>query len=93
MRQTVTRIDPLRTANIVGLLYAVLGLIFVPFFLLGALVDPQGFGVLGAAFAIFLPLLYGIIGWIFVGFLCWLYNVIADEVGGIVVALSPAGGL
>ena len=76
-----------QTAKVLGVLYALMGLVFVPFFILIAMFSPaeQGFGL---GFAIMLPILYGLAGFVFTAVGCWLYNVVAGWVGGIEVELG-----
>lgn len=95
MVQRLNRFSIGQTAKVLGILYALMGLIFAPFFLLAALLSPNeaGFGV---GFAILLPVLYGVIGFIFAAIGCALYNWVAGMVGGIEVqlestAVPPAG--
>jgi hypothetical protein len=72
---------------VVGVLYGLLGLVFLPFFLLASLLSPKetGFPV-GFAFA--LPIIYGVCGLIFTAIGCALYNWVAGMVGGIEVQLD-----
>lgn len=76
-----------QTAKVLGVLYGLMGLVFVPFFILIAMFSPdaEGFGV---GFAIMMPVLYGLIGFVFTAIGCLLYNVVAGWVGGIEVELG-----
>jgi len=87
MVQRLNRFSIAQTAKVLGILYAVMGLIFLPFFLLVTLFSPNqsGFGI---GFAILLPLLYGAAGFIFTAIGCALYNWVAGMVGGIEVQLD-----
>jgi len=85
----INRIGPVSAAKISGTLYAVIGLI------LGALVSVaamfggmgSGSGAMGAVFGIgaviLLPLLYGCLGFVATLIAAWLYNVLANMVGGV----------
>jgi len=88
MVQRLRRFSIGQTAKVLGVLYGLLGLIFLPFFLLGAMFSPKqtGFGV---GFAIALPIIYGLCGFIFTAIGCALYNWVAGMVGGIEVQLDP----
>ncbi len=83
------------TAKILGLLYGLLGLIFVPFFLLlgglGALIGQGNTpfnGIFFFVYAILIPVLYGVLGFIFGAVGAVLYNVIAKWVGGFELELE-----
>jgi len=82
--QRLRRFSIGQTAKVLGVLYALMGLIFLPFLLLASLFSPKqaGFGV---GFALALPILYGICGFIFTAIGCALYNWVAGMVGGIEV--------
>ena len=90
------RIEPLSFAKIAGLLYAVMGFIGGLFMWMFSGVMSGIGGAEMDAFAAFfgmgalitLPILYGIMGFIF-GFIgAWLYNLVADRIGGIEVDLA-----
>jgi hypothetical protein len=73
-----------QTAKVLGVLYALMGLVFVPFFILIAMFSPSEANF-GLGFAIMMPILYGIAGFVFTAVGCWLYNIVAGWVGGIEV--------
>jgi len=83
----VRRFGIAQTAKVVGILYALMGLIFLPLFLFGAMVSPNGMGF-GIGFAILLPILYGVCGFIFTAIGCAIYNWVAGMVGGIEMELD-----
>lgn len=87
MSQRIERFGVIQTAKVVGILYGLLGLVFVPIFLLIAVMAPEG-EAFGLGFAIALPVLYGLAGFIFTVLGCWLYNLVAGWVGGIEVELE-----
>lgn len=78
-----------QTAKIVGILYGLMGLVFVPIFLIAAMVAPKQSGF-GTGFALALPIIYGISGFIFTAIGCALYNLVAGWVGGIEVELDSS---
>lgn len=79
-------------AKIMGFIYACLGLIFVPVFLLigiaGSVVGQKDMpfapfaGLFGIVMAILMPFAYGVMGFITGAIGAALYNVIARKVGG-----------
>jgi Transmembrane domain of unknown function (DUF3566) len=101
MKRRIKRIEPLQAGKMLGILYACMGLIFLPFFAL--------FGVLGAfaqhaqqtqsvagpaaalvagmmvGFGIFMPVMYGVMGFIFGILMAVIYNLVARWIGGIEV--------
>jgi hypothetical protein len=87
MARRIQRFSVGQTAKVIGVLYALMGLIFIPFFLLIATLSPEA-AVFGTGFAIALPVMYGIGGFVFAALGCALYNLVAGWVGGIEVELS-----
>lgn len=86
---TVKSVGVLSVAKIMGLVYACLGLLFAPFFLLvgllGSTLNPQKTplnGMFGVAFAIIMPFLYGLLGFLGGAIGALLYNLFAKLVGG-----------
>lgn len=90
-------VGPLSVAKIMGLMYAAMGLLFGAIFgLIGLARMPFGgdHGALpglffGAGALIFLPVLYGCMGFVVGGISAWLYNILADLVGGVHVHFEP----
>ena len=89
MAQQVKRFGIFQTAKVMGILYALTGLVFLPFVVLFSLVSPRGAGF-GIGFAVLLPVLYGVFGFICIAIGCAIYNVVAGMVGGIEVELDQA---
>ncbi|HSH38000.1 MAG TPA: hypothetical protein VK993_04370 [Chthoniobacterales bacterium] len=102
MRRRLTHVAPLPVGKIFGILYAVFGLIFVPFFAIAALVGlfadagNSGAGAAGMVvgmivMAVLLPVMYGVMGFVG-GILCAaLYNLIARWVGGLEFQVEDVG--
>jgi len=76
-----------QTAKVVGVLYALMGLIFVPFLLLASMLSPDK-SAIGPGLALALPIIYGVAGFIFTALGCAIYNFVAGLVGGIEVELD-----
>ncbi|SRR6266576_4684109 len=99
--QTIKSVGVLSVAKIMGALYAALGLLFLPFFLLiglaGSMLPHQGAqnpfaGAVGMFFSLLAPVFYGVLGFIFGALGAFLYNLIAKWMGGgIEVQLQPSG--
>jgi hypothetical protein len=85
--QQIRRFGIGQTAKVIGVLYALMGLVFVPIFLVSAMFAPKETG-LGTGFALALPILYGVCGFIFTAIGCAIYNVVAGWVGGVEVELD-----
>ena len=89
--QKVKRIGVLSLAKILGLLYAVLGLIFGALF---AVLSLFGFNAgetglfFGTASIIIFPILYGIMGFIGGAISAFFYNLVAKWIGGIEVEIT-----
>ena len=79
-----------------GTVYGCLGLIFVPFFLLGGfagmMMGERGSGALSGIAMLFLailfPFLYGAMGFLFGALTAWIYNLCAGWVGGLEMELT-----
>jgi len=95
----VKSVGVISVAKIMGLLYACLGLIFVPLFLLLGLMgtfagQKSSFaGILGVVFGLMMPVLYGAMGFVFGAIGALLYNLLAKWVGGFELELDvrPTG--
>jgi hypothetical protein len=87
MKKQLTHISPLRAGIVLGVLYGLLGLVFVPFILLAALFGiraggaPAAFG--GVFFAMFFPVLYAVLGFIGGIIASAIYNLVAKWTGGL----------
>jgi hypothetical protein len=99
---TIKSVGVLSVAKIMGAMYAVLGLFFLPFVLLMGLVasmapnqhNQNPFGpVIGLIFGIFAPIFYGVFGFIFGALGAFLYNLMARWLGGIEVKVESAGSV
>ena len=94
------RIDPVSLAKILGLVYAILGLLFGGIFTLIALAGvaaknegEEKFGFLfGAAAVILFPIFYGAMGALSGAIGALIYNVVAKWIGGVELELSPNNG-
>lgn len=89
MAQRIQRFGIGQTAKVFGILYGLMGLVFIPIFLLAGAFMPgrQGVGF-GFGFAIAMPLMYAVMGFIGAAIGCALYNLVAGWVGGIEVEMD-----
>ena len=86
MAHQISRFSIGQSAKFMGLLYLLLGLLFAPLFLLGAMFGPEGSGfAFGTVFAIAMPVLYAVIGACSGAIGAALYNLVAGWIGGIEV--------
>lgn len=90
----IKRIAPLQLGKMLAILYGIMGLIFIPFFLLMSLAAPHlpeqqrvGMMIFGAGFAFFMPVIYAAMGFVSGALGALLYNVVAKWVGGIEVEI------
>jgi len=95
MIKKLKRIAPVKFGLVLGILYGLISLIFIPFFLLavvlGSAVTPttdgsthQAMGIgIALVFSLILPVFYAVIGGLVGMLIAWIYNVIAGWVGGI----------
>jgi hypothetical protein len=103
MKRTIKRIAPLQLGKMMGVLYACMGLIFMPIMMLAAMAGvfaqhAQGqtssaapaAAVAGIMFAmgIFMPVIYGAMGFIFGIIGAAIYNLVARWIGGIEVEVE-----
>jgi hypothetical protein len=89
MTQRIRRFGVGQTAKVFGLLYGIIGLVFVPIFALMATFAPQEGAGFGLGFAFAMPVIYAVIGFISAAIGCAIYNAVAGWVGGIEVELGP----
>lgn len=91
MVQRLSRFSIGQTAKVLGLLYGLMGLIFVPFLLIATMFS-SGEESIGIGLALALPILYGLLGFVFTAIGCALYNWVARKVGGIELSLDTEVG-
>lgn len=89
MAQRIRRFSVGQTAKVFGVMYALIGLCFAPFFFLFSAMAPEGQSF-GTIFAIAMPVLYGAMGLVGAAIGCVLYNLIAGWVGGIEMELDQS---
>jgi len=89
-------VNVMSCAKITGAIHGGLGLIFLPFFLLGgfiSLFSGNNSGDLPGAVMLILaflaPLFYGAMGFALGAFMGWAYNLVARHLGGIQLELKP----
>ncbi len=94
-KRRIKRITPLQLGKMLAILYGIMGLLFMPFFLLMAAFASHaptqqrvGFMALGMGFALFFPLIYAAMGFIFGALGALIYNLVAKWVGGIEVEVE-----
>jgi Transmembrane domain of unknown function (DUF3566) len=90
MPQQIRKFGVFQTSKVIGTLYALMGLVFIPIFLIASMFSPKQEGM-GVGFALILPILYGVIGFILTAIGCAIYNLVAGLVGGIEVELANEG--
>ncbi len=90
------KFDVMSVAKLMGLTYGILGLIFVPVFLLVGVAGLIGGGsqaAVGAGAAVFIailmPFLYAAMGFVAGAIGALIYNLIAGKFGGIEIELQP----
>jgi hypothetical protein len=83
MKQRIRRLDPLQTGKVLGVLYALLGLVFLPFaWLFSSMMPGDGAGMI-MGFGIAMPIVYGIFGLVFGAIGAFIYNLVAGWTGGL----------
>jgi hypothetical protein len=94
-KRRIKRIAPLQLGKILGILYGLMGLIFIPFFMaMGALASqvPEeqrvGLMFMTGGFALFAPVMYAVMGFVFGVIGAAIYNLVAKWVGGVEVEIE-----
>src|SRR3954471_2697095 len=94
-KRIIKRIAPLQLGKMLAILYGIMGLLFLPFFLLMSVFSAQlpsqqrvGMMALGAGFAVAMPFIYAAMGFIFGALGALIYNLVAKWVGGIEVEVE-----
>lgn len=90
MRQQIRKFGIAQTAKVAGVLYGLMGLVFLPFLLVISALSPKD-ADFGMGFALAMPILYGVLGFIGTAIGCALYNFVAKLVGGIEVETDSGG--
>jgi len=87
--RTLKRIAPVKAGLMLAIIYGILGLVFIPFFLMMTAVSSRlpenqrvGMMALGAGFAVFMPIFYAVLGFVGGVISSFIYNVSAKWVGG-----------
>ena len=76
-----------QTAKVIAAIHAIAAAIFGVFFGFMALIHGHPGRALETL--IFFPILYAVVSFIATSFLCWLYNEIADRIGGVKFEMTP----
>ena len=79
MKKQITHISPLQTAKVLAVMYFVIAL---PFLLL-MLVMPGPRPPFFSGFLLVMPFFYALFGFLFTLFGAWVYNSVAQRIGGI----------
>lgn len=94
-KRRIKRIAPLQLGKMLAILYGIMGLLFLPFFLIMSAVSTQlppeqrvGMMAFGVGFAVAAPLMYAAMGFVFGVVGAWIYNLVAKWVGGIEVEVE-----
>ena len=89
------RITPLQLGKMLGILYGIMGLLFIPLFLMMSAFSSQlpaeqrvGVMAMGVGFAIAAPFLYAVMGFVIGALGALIYNLVARWVGGIEVEVE-----
>lgn len=94
-KRRIKRIAPLQLGKMLAVVYGIMGLLFVPFFLVMSLVSPHmpaqqrvGLMAMGMGFAVLAPVLYAVMGFVFGALGALIYNVVAKWIGGVEVEVE-----
>lgn len=84
MTKTIKRIAPLQLGKLLGVMYALLSVVFLPFIFMAPLFSSTGWSP-ETSFFILVPVAYAVMGFIGGILGAFLYNLSANWVGGIEV--------
>lgn len=91
MKRRIRRFDPLQTGKVLGVLYALIGLVFLPFFWLIDTAMPSGGGGWMMGFGLLMPIVYGVFGLVFGAIGAFIYNLVAGFTGGLELDIEEVG--
>ena len=83
-RTRIARFSVVQTAKVVTLCYVAFSLMFIPF---GIMMIIAGDSSTGTVYLL-MPIIYGIIGFPATALGCWVYNLLAKNIGGIEVVVE-----
>ena len=94
-KRRIKRFAPLQLGKMLAVLYGIMGLLFVPFFLIMSAVATQmppeqrvGMMAFGVGFALLMPVMYAAMGFVFGALGALIYNLVAKWIGGIEVEVE-----
>ena len=82
----IKSINPFQAAKLLAAMYIAIGVIFIPLVILGDMISPNSEVSIDAS--LLAPFEYAAGAFLLVPILCWLYNIIAERIGGIEVTLG-----
>lgn len=83
MKKQITRIAPHQSAKVIAILYVIASLPFALIGIIGMIFGSSSQTNFPFVFFMLAPVIYGVIGYLFFALFCWLYNIVANQVGGI----------
>lgn len=83
MRQQIKHISVVQTSKVIAILYVLIALIYSFIIALIVAFSPAKMEAMRMMYILFMPILMGILSFLMMLFFCWLYNVVANWVGGI----------
>jgi hypothetical protein len=83
----ISHISVVQASKVIAVLYAICGLCFAPFLLAGAFLGENVAGPF-LLLLILVPVFYGVLAFVFTAVGTWLYNQIAERLGGVEVILT-----
>jgi len=94
-KRRIKRFEPLQLGKMLGILYGIMGLLFIPFFLFMGMISAQlppeqraGMMIFGVGFALAAPVIYAVMGFLFGALGALIYNLVAKWIGGIEVEVE-----
>jgi hypothetical protein len=94
-KRRIKSFAPLQLGKMLAILYGIMGLLFIPFFMMitatASKLPPQqrvGMLAFGAGFSLIMPFIYAAMGFVFGALGAVIYNLVAKWIGGIEVEVE-----
>ena len=80
MKKQIVRVSVAQSAKVLAVLYMVMS---IPIVVILGVIGMIGAGGMGLFLVILAPIVYGVLAFLGTGLAAWLYNVVANMVGGL----------
>ena len=92
MKKRLVRIEPHAAGKTLGALYFLMGLLFIPMFVLAGITTPDARTLPWILMAVAVPFIYGGMGYVLVAIGAAVFNQICRFTGGLEFTVEPVAG-